>query len=56
MKLIDKKKKAYQVHQELLRYLRKFDRTLKVTFEYDELLRFKKAVVLDDPDGNDTLW
>ena len=51
-----RKKFFYPVNNELLTYLKKYNRYFKLSVQYKDLLRFNLAVPLLDKSGNDTLW
>lgn len=55
-KLISKKKPAYPITDELLKYLTRHGRTIKIPIYYDDLLRFQGSVTVYDKNGKDTLW
>lgn len=55
-KLISKKKPAYPITDELLKYLTRYGRTIKIPIYYDDLLRFQGSVSVFDKNGKDTLW
>jgi hypothetical protein len=56
MKMIEEKKKTFQIISPLWEFLREFDRIIRVPVEYADLLRFSSAVALYDKRGEDTLW
>lgn len=51
-----RKKFVYPVNDNLKEYLAKYNRDLKYSVRYSDLLRFHVSVPLLDKDGNDTLW
>ncbi|WP_203294490.1 hypothetical protein [Luteirhabdus pelagi] len=55
-KLISKKKPAYPISEDLLAYLQKHGRTIKIPIYYDDLLRFQGSIAIHDDKGEDTLW
>ncbi len=56
MKLIEKRKLSYSVTLAFSRYLRQFDRSLKLPICYDELHDYVEALPLYDAQGQDTFW
>ncbi|UXP30567.1 hypothetical protein N6H18_09390 [Reichenbachiella agarivorans] len=56
MAIISKKKIAFKVSPDLLRYLQKYQRAINVPIEYTDLLRYDNAIPLYDKTGKDTLW
>jgi hypothetical protein len=56
MKLIEKRKLSYSVTLPFSRYLRQYDRGIKLPVCYDELHDYVEALPLYDAQGNDTLW
>ncbi|NKI32925.1 hypothetical protein [Croceivirga thetidis] len=55
-KLMSKKKPAYPVNPKLDAYLDKYSRKIEIPIFYEDLLRFSGSVVVEDAEGNDTLW
>ena len=55
-RLMSKKKPAYPIQGFLDKYLRKYNRSLKIPVYYDDLLRFAGAVTVFDDKDQDTLW
>ncbi len=53
---IEFRKPFYPVKPELKEYLEKHNRTTKIKFFYDDLLRFSGYTAAEDKNGNDTLW
>ena len=51
-----KKKCFYPINDKLRAYLVKYNREVKHSVQYSDLLRFRLSVPLLDKDGNDTLW
>jgi len=55
-KLMSKKKPVYPINQKLHDFLKKYNRDIKISVSYDDLLRFTGGVNLYDQQDNDTLW
>jgi len=53
---ISKKKPSYPVNEKLHKYLNEYNRNLKISILYEDLLRFQGSVAVYDKDDNDTLW
>ena len=53
---ISKKKPSYPVNQKLHEYLNEYNRNLKISILYEDLLRFQGSVTVYDKDDKDTLW
>ena len=53
---ISKKKPSYPVNEKLHKYLNEYNRNLKISILYEDLLRFQGSVTVYDKDDNDTLW
>ncbi len=53
---MSKKKPAYPVSQKLQDYLSRYNRDIKISVSYDDLLRFADGVNLYDQQDKDTLW
>lgn len=53
---ISKKKPFYIPHQDLLWYLKKYDRLLTIKLDYEDLKRFMFTQPILDKNGKDTLW
>ena len=53
---ISKKKPSYPVNERLHEYLNEYNRNLKISILYEDLLRFQGSVTVYDKDDNDTLW
>jgi len=53
---IEFRKPIYPISKGLNQYLQKYNRTTKVTLEYEDLMRFTGCVALEDKNGNDTHW
>lgn len=53
---IEFRKPIYPIHDELMQYLEKYNRTTVSPLLYDDLLRFKDYTAIEDKDGNDTFW
>lgn len=50
------RKPIFPVSERLHQYLEKHNRTTKIQFLYEDLLRFSDSVNILDKDGKDTLW
>ena len=50
------RKPIFPISEELQQYLEKYNRTTKIQFLYEDLLRFSDSVNILDKDGKDTLW
>ena len=55
-KLMSKKKTTFPVNEMLDRYLKKYNRNVKISILYDDLLRFQGSVTVYDKNEEDTLW
>ncbi len=55
-RLLSKKKPAFPINEKLNKYLKKYNRALKIPVFYDDLLRFSGCIPVLDKDENDTLW
>ena len=55
-KLISKKKPTFPINKMLDEYLKKYNRNLKISIFYDDLLRFQGSVIVYDKNEKDTLW
>jgi hypothetical protein len=53
---ISKKKPSYPVSDRLNNYLRDYNRSLRISVSYDDLLRFQGSVAVYDKNDKDTLW
>lgn len=53
---ISKKKIVFPVREPLERYLRRYQRELRLPVSYAELLHYQESVPLIDKNGKDTLW
>lgn len=53
---ISKRKPAYPVSPELLKYLERYDRAHKLPVHYEDLLRYTDFLPVLDSSGQDTLW
>lgn len=53
---MSKKKPAYPVNKKLDVYLDQFNRKIEIPIFYEDLLRFSGSVVVNDEQGEDTLW
>lgn len=56
MKMIEEKKKTFQIISSLWDFMREWGRIIRVPIAYVDLLRFTHAVALYDKRGEDTLW
>lgn len=50
------KKHIYPINTLFWNYLEKYKRLTKTAVFYDDLLRFQGSIVVNDKEGNDTLW
>jgi len=55
-RLLSQKKPIYPINQNLEAYLKKYNRLLKLSVFYDDLLRFSGSVSVYDKNDKDTLW
>ena len=55
-KLMSKKKPTFPVSNLLDEYLKKYNRNIKISIFYDDLLRFQGSVIVYDKNEKDTLW
>ena len=55
-KLMSKKKPAFPVNEMLNAYLKNYNRNIKISIFYDDLLRFQGSVTVYDKNDVDTLW
>ena len=55
-KLMSKKKPTFPVNDLLDKYLKKYNRNIKISIFYDDLLRFQGSVIVYDKNEKDTLW
>ena len=55
-KLMSKKKPTFPINKMLDEYLKKYNRNLKISIFYDDLLRFQGSVIVYDKNEKDTLW
>ncbi len=53
---MSKKKPAYPISEKLQDFLNKYNRDIKISVSYDDLLRFAGGINLYDQHDNDTLW
>lgn len=53
---ISKKKPSYPVSDGLIKYLKDYNRSLRISVSYDDLLRFQGSVAVYDKNDKDTLW
>ena len=55
-KLISKKKPFFPISDELMHFLKKYDRWMESTICYEDLLRFSGSVIVYDKNDQDSLW
>tara|TARA_S200000501_G_scaffold337283_1_gene343274 strand:- start:759 stop:1820 length:1062 start_codon:yes stop_codon:yes gene_type:complete len=55
-KLISKKKPFFPISNELMHFLKKYDRWMESTICYEDLLRFSGSVIVYDKNDQDSLW
>ena len=55
-KLMSKKKPTFPVNNLLDEYLKKYNRNIKISIFYDDLLRFQGSIIVYDKNEKDTLW
>lgn len=55
-KLMSKKKPTFPVNEKLNAYLKNYNRNIKISIYYDDLLRFQGSVTVYDKNDEDTLW
>jgi hypothetical protein len=55
-KLMSKKKPTFPVNEMLDAYLKMYNRNIKISIFYDDLLRFQGSVIVYDKHDQDTLW
>jgi hypothetical protein len=55
-KLMSKKKPTFPVNEMLHAYLKNYNRNIKISLYYDDLLRFQGSVTVYDKNDEDTLW
>ena len=53
---ISKKKPSYPVNERLNDYLSEYNRNIRISILYDDLLRFQGSVTVYDKNDKDTLW
>jgi len=53
---ISKKKPSYPVNERLNNYLKEYNRNIRISILYDDLLRFQGSVTVYDKNDKDTLW
>ncbi|WP_299891638.1 hypothetical protein [uncultured Lacinutrix sp.] len=53
---ISKKKPSYPVKKRLNHYLSEYNRNIRISILYDDLLRFQGSVTVYDKNDKDTLW
>ena len=55
-KLMSKKKPTFPVNEMLDKYLKNYNRNIKIPIFYDDLLRFQGSITVYDKNDEDTLW
>lgn len=55
-KLMSKKKPSFPINEMLSEYLKKYNRNIKISIFYDDLMRFQGSIVVNDKNDEDTLW
>jgi hypothetical protein len=55
-KLMSQKKPTFPVNEMLDKYLLKYNRNIKISIFYDDLLRFQGSITVFDKNDEDTLW
>ncbi len=55
-KLMSKKKPTFPVNEMLNSYLKNYNRNIRISIFYDDLLRFQGSVTVFDKNDEDTLW
>ncbi|WP_299062342.1 hypothetical protein [uncultured Polaribacter sp.] len=55
-KLMSKKKPTFPVNEMFNAYLKNYNRNIKISIFYDDLLRFQGSVTVYDKNDEDTLW
>ena len=55
-KPMSKKKPTFPVNEMLHAYLMNYNRTIKISLYYDDLLRFQGSIIVYDKNDEDTLW
>jgi hypothetical protein len=53
---MSKKKPTFPVNEMLDAYLKKYNRNIKISIFYDDLLRFQGSIIVYDKHDQDTLW
>ncbi len=53
---MSRKKPTYPVNETLHKYLQKYNRDVRISVHYEDLLRFSGGINLYDQDDKDTLW
>ena len=53
---MSKKKPTFPVNEMLDTYLTKYNRNMKISISYDDLLRFQGSITVYDKNDKDTLW
>jgi len=55
-KLISKKKPFFPISDELMHFLKRYDRWMESSICYDDLMRFSGSVIVYDKNDQDSLW
>lgn len=55
-KLMSKKKPSFPINGMLKEYLKRYNRNIKISIFYDDLLRFQGSITVYDNNDEDTLW
>jgi len=55
-RLMSRKKPTYPINNALAKYLKEYNRSIKIPVFYDDLLRFSGSIVVYDKNEVDTLW
>lgn len=55
-KLVSRKKPSFPINELLYNYLKKYNRAINMSLQYDDLLRFQGCVTVYDKNNKDTLW
>ena len=53
---ISKKKPSFPITKQLHEYLGEYNRNIRISIDYSDLLRFQGSITVYDKDDNDTLW
>ena len=54
--MISKKKPFFPIFEDLMHFLKKYDRWMESTIYYEDLLRFSGSVIVYDKNDQDSLW